>query len=100
MWKFSFGREFKDNDLNDLNDLQRFTKFIDREFCALNYADNFMETFLFRDSEWAMPRKRGRCFIVTRLKCEVFGGGNMQPRALKCTDAPRSRISVEIERGS
>lgn len=22
----------------------------------------------------------------------------MQPRALKCTDAPRSRISVEIER--
>lgn len=59
--------------IRDLNDSQKFTKFIDREFCALNCADNFMETFLFRDSEWAMPRKRGRCFIVTRLKCEVFG---------------------------
>lgn len=35
-------------------------------------------------------------------KAQVRGvrctGGNIQPRALKCTDAPRSRISVDIER--
>lgn len=39
----------RDNDLNE--DCKRFAEFIDREFCALNCADNFMETFLFRDSE-------------------------------------------------
>lgn len=42
---------FRWEGIRDLNDSQKFTKFIDREFCALNCADNFMETFLFRDSE-------------------------------------------------